>query len=141
MVRNARYCFFSSRHGLTLPTLIRLLKINGQAPHQELEQSRRELAKVAEEKLQLYLQSKNIDQPEFDFLQTYFESHLHMQELAHAEDIKAQKLEVVRLEIIGFQRNQLFGMWQRKEVNDLVFTHLEQELDLGEVHVVRAELK
>lgn len=127
--------------GLTMPVLIRLLKISVPTNHHELQQSRTQLTKTAEKKLQLYLQTKSIDKTEFDLLQTYFESHQRVLEMSHSEDGKTQKMEVIRQEVIHSQRKQLIEMWQRKEINDLVLTHLEQELDLGEVHIVRAELK
>jgi len=127
--------------GLSLPTLIRWLKIDTHSPHQEMLHSRKQLAQVADEKLQNFLEVKKIDDSEFQFLQTYFESHHRVLEMSHSEDGKKQKVEGIRQEIIHTQRKRLLEMWQKKEINDVVFTHLEQELDLGEVHVARAELK
>lgn len=127
--------------GLTLPTIIRWLKIKSHSDHYELQLIRKQLAKIAEEKLQHFLKIENIDKKEFDFLQTYFDSHHRILEMSHTVDDKIQNIELIRQEIIQHQRKQLIQMWKQKEINDIVLTHLEQELDMGEVHIARAILK
>lgn len=127
--------------GLTLPTLIRRLKIKKHSNHNELKLSRKKLAKIAEEKLQYFLKVESIDKSEFDFLQIYFASQHRVLEMSHPVDDKIQNIELVRLEIIQTQRKELLEMWKQKEIDDTILTHLEQELDLVEVHVARAELK
>lgn len=127
--------------GLTLSTVIRWLKIKGHSDHEKLQPIRKQLAKVVEEKLQQFFNTENIDKREFDFLQSYFTTHHRVLEMSHAKDERTQTIESVRQEIIQLQRKQLIEMWKDKEIDDAVLTHLEQELDLIEVHIVRGELK
>lgn len=127
--------------GLTLPALIRKLNIKRHSDHDELQRIRKQLAKFTEEKLQYFLEVEGIDKMEFDFLQTYFSSQHRVLEMSHSVDDKTQNIEHVRQEIIQSQRKQLVEMWKQKEIDDILLTHLEQELDLLEVHVARAELK
>lgn len=126
--------------GFTLPTLIHWLKIKKHSPHAELQRIRKHLAKTAEKKLHHFLLVKNIDNSEYDLLQTYFTSQHRVLEMSHPANDKIQKIELVRQEIIQSQRTELIELWKKKEIDDLILTHLEQELDLVEVHIARAEL-
>lgn len=127
--------------GLTLSTVIRWLKMKGHSDHEKLQPTRKQLAKFAEDKLQHFFNAENIDKREFDFLQSYFATHHRVSEMSHAKDERTQTIESVRQEVIQLQRKQLLEMWKNKEIDDTVLMHLEQELDLVEIHIVRGELK
>lgn len=127
--------------GLTLPALIRWLKIKNHSDDRDLHIIRKQLARIAEERLKHFLSLNHIDENEFDILQSYFASQHRVLEMSHPHSDKIHGTELVRQKIIQFQRKQLIEMWKRQEINDIVLTHLEQELDLLEVHVARAELK
>jgi monovalent cation/hydrogen antiporter len=127
--------------GLTLPSFIRWLKITTHSDHDALRLIRKQLGRLAEEKLQYFLNIAKIDKREFDFLQTYFASQYRVLEMSHPVNDEIQNIELIRQKIIQFQRKKLIEMWKQKEIDDIVLTHLEQELDLVEVHIIRAELK
>lgn len=127
--------------GLTLPALIRWLKVKSHSNHKELQLIRKRLTKTAQERLKHFLKAKDINTKEFDFLLTYFTIQHHVLEMSHSSDDQTQRIEHVRQEIIQFQRKTLIEMWKQKEIDDIVLIHLEQELDLVEVHIARAELK
>jgi CPA1 family monovalent cation:H+ antiporter len=127
--------------GLTLPILIQWLKMKSHSNHDELHLIRKQLVSIAEEKLQHFLNLEKINKKEFDFLQTYFASQYQVLDMFHSADDKIQNMELARRKVIQFQRKRLIEMWRLKEIDDIVLNHLEQELDLVEVHMVRAELK
>lgn len=127
--------------GTTLPTLIRWMKIKNRSDQHEEPFIRQQLIQISEEKLQYFLKVDRIDQREFDFLKTYFTSQHRVLEMSHTPDNKIQNIELVRQEIIQSQRKELIEMWKRKKIDDTLLAHLEQELDLVEVHMARAELK
>lgn len=127
--------------GLTLPTLIRWLKIDSHSDHEKLHLIRKELIDAAAEKLSNFHEVGTINKMEFNFLKSYFSSQYLVLKMAHSIDSKAHNIEVVRQHIIQFQRKQLIEMWNRKKIDDGILLHLEQELDMVEVHIARAELK
>ncbi len=125
--------------GLTLPVLLRLLKIQGDLGS-DMGKIRDQLAKIAEEKLHHLLTAQTINEVEFDFLKAYFTAQNNIQKMTHAVDNKLQNIEIARLKVIQAQRKHLLKMWKQKEIDDKLLTHLENELDLIEVHIARAEL-
>lgn len=126
--------------GLTLPSLIRWLKIK-HSPHAGLQSIRKRLTKISKDKLQHFLKANSIDQREYDLLCTYFATHHSILELAHPAEHKMQNIEFIRREVIQAQRIYLVQMWNENEIDDTALTHLEQELDLSEVHIARGELE
>lgn len=127
--------------GLSLPALLRWLKISRHSGHSDTKKIRYQLAKIAEEQLHHLLTSNNINEMEFDFLKSYFIAQIHVQEMSHASEYESQNVEIARLKVIQAQRKQLLEMWKINEIDDKLLTHLENELDLVEVHIARAELK
>lgn len=125
--------------GLTLPYLIRWLKIK-HSPHVGLQPIRKRLSKITEEKLRHFLKKNRINQQEHDLLCAYFSTHHSILELSHPVGNKMQNIEFIRQEVIQAQRIYLIQMWKEKEIDDNALTHLEQELDLIEVHIARGEL-
>lgn len=127
--------------GLSLPALLRALKIQHDSGHSDTRKIRIQLTKVAEEKLEDLLNSHSINQLELKFLKTYFMAQTHIQEMSHVEEYQMQHVELARLKVIQAQRNHLLELWKLNEIDDKLLNHLENELDMAEVHIARAELK
>lgn len=127
--------------GLTLPTLIRWLKIAHHSNHHELQLTRKQLAKIAEEKLKYFLKKEKLNLREFNLLNNYFISQYRVLQMSQTINDKIQNVELIRKKVVRFQHRQLIKMWEQKQIDDIIFTRLEEELDLVEVHVARAELK
>ena len=127
--------------GLTLPLLIRWLKLQAfdkESPEQKV---RTQLARHAEEKINLLLKLNRINQKEYRFLKIYFHSQHKALELAHVAEQNLSTIELARREIIHFQRSKLIEIWKMHELDDTHLLHLENELDMLETHTARAELK
>lgn len=127
--------------GLSLPMLLRWLKIQRHSEFSESGKIREELAKIAEKELHHQLASRSINEKEHDFLKAYFIAQTRIQEMSHAAEYKLQHVEIARLKVIQAQRKQLLEMWKLNEIDDKLLSHLENELDMVEVHIARAELK
>ena len=126
--------------GLSLPYLIRWLKIQSDAGHIDEKKVRGQLAKIADEKLRHLQATHIINEMEFDFLKAYFIAQNRVQEMFHAAEYKLQNVELARLKVIQAQRKHLFKMWQVNEIDDKLLSHLENELDMAEVHIARGQL-
>ncbi|MFA6916884.1 MAG: Na+/H+ antiporter [Parachlamydiales bacterium] len=127
--------------GLTLPYIIQKLKIRSMTEAIDENKIRKHLVELAQEKLNQFLHSKTIDSKEFEFLNNYFISHHQALAISHKEDNKKQNLEETRLKVIQAQRKELIALWEKREIDDNLLTHLENELDLVEVHIARGILK
>lgn len=125
--------------GLTLSSLIRLLKIHHQPEHHLLLNVKKQLTKVAEETIHHLYDSKEINDQEFDFLKTHL--NLQSQLLADSVQDALQNLEAVKSLIIQQKRKKLLEIWERLEIDDRLLSQMEHELDLEETHFARAELK
>lgn len=126
--------------GLTLPSLIRRLKIEYHPKHYNEHRVRKELVTVAKNTLQDFRESQKINQCEYDFLHSYITFQHQIFELSHSSE-NVQNSEQIRLIILQTQRKKLIELWEKQEIDDKLLTHLEAELDIAEVHVARAELK
>jgi CPA1 family monovalent cation:H+ antiporter len=126
--------------GLSLPTLLRWLNLRNPLESEDAKPIRKQLLKVAEDTLYQLLTSQQIDETEYDFLKTYFQTQSRVQEMAHEGEHEGVNIEFVRLAVIKEQRKQLVSLWKQKKVDDKLLGHLEDELDLSEVHIARAEL-
>jgi CPA1 family monovalent cation:H+ antiporter len=128
--------------GLTLPILIKKLKIPQHTErHGESENVRNQLVNVAEKNLQLLHTSGNITEKEFHFLKSYFTAQPQILEMAHESESPKQNIESARLKVIQAQRKKLIEMWQQNEIDDKQLSHLEDELDVVEIHIARAKLQ
>ena len=125
--------------GLTLPGLIRWLKLYPVSKKDNEHKVRSRLAQHTEEILSSLFESKEINQKEYKFLRVYFHSQHKILEFAHEEQISS--IEVARRKVIHFQRSKLMEIWKMHEIDDELLTHLENELDMLETHIARAELK
>lgn len=127
--------------GLTLPSLIRWLKIHQQSEQYDVLKVKRQLTKVAEETTQLLYTNKKISDIEYDFLTTYFNLQLRVLDITASAQTKLQSLELAKSAVIQEQRKKLFEIWEQLEIDDKLLSQLEHELDLEETHIARAELK
>jgi len=127
--------------GLTLPRLIRWLKLHLVDQHHNERAIRRKLAQHADALMISFFELKKINQKEYRFLKSYFHSQYKVLELAHEEESNQARAESVRREIIDSQRSLLIEEWKRQGIDDKLFKHLENELDMLETHIARANLK
>lgn len=127
--------------GLTLPTLIKLLKIHHQPEHHTAFRVRKQLIEVANEVIHSLHISKKISDTECDFLKLYFSLKFRMLDISTSEQKNLQHLETARSMVIQELRNELFEKWERFEIDDKLLVQLEHELDVEETTFTRAELK
>lgn len=127
--------------GLTLPILIKWLKMPHHKEHEHVNQIREQLMHIAEMNLQKLFDENKITKKEVDFLKSYFMTQSAVQEMSHKDKEKTESVELARLTVIKEQRSHLLKMWKHEEIDDKLLSHLEDELDLVEVHIARAELK
>jgi len=126
--------------GLTLPLLIRKLKIHDQSARHLLYKARKELIEVAKKTI-LHLHAlKKISDDECDLLKAHFDLNKRLLELTDVGQIKAEDLESAKSLVIKEQRKKLIEIWERLEIDDKHLTELEQELDLEETNMTRLEL-
>lgn len=126
--------------GFTLPVLIKWLGIHHTTKHHVAHQARKKLVEVAESHLNKHLEENKMSQSEHNFLLNYFNLQRRVVEIATSPHGKLKNLETIRKVIINEQRKYLVHIWKRKEIDDLLLTQLEHELDLEETYAVRAEL-
>lgn len=127
--------------GLTLPSLIKKMKIEPHSKQFDEQKIRQQLAHVVENKLKHLQLSGQITVNELEFLKTYFLSQQRVSEMHHSAEREFKAFEKARLQVIHAQRKKLLELWHLQEIDDTFFTHLETELDMVEVHIARAELK
>lgn len=128
--------------GFTLSGFIHWLKIPQYTDsHGHAHRVRKQLAKVAEEKIHTLHKMENINDKEFEFLTSYFYLQRQVLEISTSFQKKPHNLELARLKIIQEQRKHLLKMWEQFEIDDKLLMHLEQELDVQESHITRAEIK
>lgn len=125
--------------GFTLPVLIQWLNIRRQSEHPHLLKMRNILTKVADDTIQHLFLIKKINREEFEVLKVHHE--LHSKIFTSSEDQEIPNLEAARNIVIQAKRKKLFMLWESLEIDDRTLQHLEQELDLEEIHVARALLK
>jgi len=127
--------------GLTLPALIRWLKLPPVNDDNNEKKVRKQLAQYAEEEIGFLLESKMLDEKEYQFLKSYFHLQHKALELSHEAEHNLSNIELARRKIIHFQRSKLIEIWKMHEIDDKLLNHLENELDMLETHTARAELK
>lgn len=126
--------------GLTLPALIRRLKLISTDKEENEKRVRKQLAQHANEMLDAFYEAKMINQQEYRFLKSYFHSQLKVLQLAHEENDQSS-IESTRQKVIHSQREKLIEIWSQNELDDQLLTHLENELDMLETHIARGNLK
>lgn len=127
--------------GLTLPKLIGWLKLQSTTSQDSNEHKVRVvLAEHADEVIFFHLESQMINQKEYRFLKSYFRAQHRALELAHEAESRQSNVEMVRRKIIHSQREKLMEIWKEHGIDDKLLSHLENELDMLETHIARAEL-
>lgn len=127
--------------GLTLPVLIRWLKLYPINKRDMEKRIRNQLAQCADETIISFFESKMISQKEYRFLKSYFHLQHKALELAHDAEDDIANIESARRKVIHYQRTKLIEIWKRHEIDDKLLGHLENELDMLETHIARAQLK
>lgn len=127
--------------GLTLPSLIRWLKLDSINKGDHEKKIRNQLAQHADEIIIYFFESKMINQKEYRFLKSYFCLQHKALQLAHDEEDNLSNIESARRKVIHFQRTKLMEIWKMHEIDDKLLSHLENELDMLETHIARAQLK
>lgn len=127
--------------GLTLSSLICWLKIPSHPQHHITLKVKKLLTENAEQTIQQLHKANEIDDNQFTFLNSYFNLKLQLVEIADPTANKKHNLESARKMILQEQRKELFKIWERLEIDDKLLSQLEQELDLEETHLARAQLK
>lgn len=125
----------------SLAPLISFLKVRPQIEHHRADKYRKELSKVAERVLQNMLESNALEQEEHEFLKNYFVLKRRILEVSTSPHKKPKKLEAHRLTVIREMRTELLRLWESLEIDDQLLASLEHELDIEEIHTMRAELR
>lgn len=126
--------------GLTLAPFIRWLNIPQQNDEKEEYQIKKRLTSIAEKKIKQLHHTKKINDEEADFLTTHFNLQLRQIELTSSEKTKLQSLEHAKGLVIKAQRKELLKIWELTDIDDKLLLRIEQELDLEEISLARAEL-
>lgn len=124
--------------GLTLPILIKWLKIQSISSKEEKLQVRKDLMRVAENEIQRLHTSNRLDDNESELLTMYFSSHSKLHEISSISE--EHKIEQARHHILQKQRECLMKKWMNNKVGDLVMNDLVRELDIQESHLIRGEI-
>lgn len=124
--------------GLTLPLLIKWLKIQPASLHNEILTVRNHLSEVARHEIERLNSSKYLDDEESKLLTNYFCSHHKVKEMSSISE--EHKIEKARHLVIQKQRQHLMKMWKSNELNDILLNDLERELDIEESHLARGEI-
>lgn len=127
--------------GLSLPAFIRWLDIEHEPSPSNASKIRKHLVEIAEKKLEQLLTAKTLSKEQHIFLKDYFTMQLQVLELSHAVENDLQNMENARLQVIEEQRKLLIKKWKLKQIDDRLLSHLENELDMLQVHNARADLK
>lgn len=127
--------------GFTLPALIRWLKIEHAAPHVGVNRVAKVLGKTAQDELDQMSEAQELNEEEYNFLHTYFLLQRLILTMSTHTHKKLHNLETARHRVLKAQKNHLLEMWKKQEIDDVMLSHLEQQLDVEETHMSRAELK
>lgn len=127
--------------GLTLPSLIRWIKLPSIDKKSNEQKVRNQLAQYADEIIFSFLESKTINEEEYRFLKNYFSLQHKALGLAHEVEHNISNVESIRRKVIHYQRSRLMDIWKQHQIDDELLAHLENELDMLEIHIARAHLK
>lgn len=124
--------------GLTMPALIRWLKIKPSHSNKELLEARKVLAEVAKDEIHKLHELNHLDAEERDILCMYFTSRHKVMEFSSISE--EHKIEATRHRVLQTQRRHLVQLWREDKVNDILMNQLERELDIEEAHLARGEI-
>lgn len=126
--------------GLTLPILIRWLKIHHQPEGENAGIARKHLADAAEEEIKRLYAQHHLNGEERSFLSTYFHARHRILNISTSRDGHSHKLELARRLVLGKQRSLLLQIWSQENIDDKILTQLEREIDVEEVQSMRADI-
>jgi len=121
--------------GLTLPSIIKWLKIEPVVNTDRIVQVRKELAALARNEITRQHTSNYLNEEEAKLLSMYFKAHYKIKEFSSLSE--EHKIEKIRHQILQQQRKHLVRMWKKNEIDDQVLWQLESELDIADAHLVR----
>lgn len=124
--------------GLSLPLLIKWLKIQSISSKAKMLEVRRKLIQVAEDEIHQLRASKNLNDEECELLNLYFTSHSKLREISTISE--EHKIEKARHQILQKQREYLTKIWLNDNVSDKLMNELVRELDIEESHLIRGEI-
>lgn len=131
--------------GLTLATLLRLLKIH-YVSNEDCKGLRETLIKIAREELKKLHSMKKIDDEEYNLLSNYFQTRHQILDRSFTHSPKSKdltgkdNLDLARNKVLEKKRQLLIVMWKHDELSDELFQLFERELDLEEAPIIRAEI-
>lgn len=123
---------------LSLSPIMHYLHIHLANEEQDKRSIRRKLIKTAQEEIQSLYNNQQVDDTEYIFLLTYFNSRHHILEIASKGKKNSLALEAARLQVLRKKRACLLEMWEKNEISDSLFNAFERELDLEEAYIARA---
>lgn len=119
--------------------LIKKLKIQNPPEYIQLHKVRKCLMEVALETINDLHISNKLNDAEFKFFQEYL--RLQNRLFSSQRHQRFKNLELTKNIIIQAKRKKLFELWEKLEINDKNLTQLEQELDLEEAPMARADIR
>lgn len=124
--------------GLTLPSLMRILKFHPLNEKYNTKQIRQNLLIAAHEEIEHIYKEGHIDDQEYSFLLTYFKLRHQILEIASQSEQETFAVELAQKKVLLKKREYLLRMWENNEIDDHLFNMLENEIDLEESNFVRA---
>lgn len=126
--------------GLTLAPLVKSLNLSQSSNFETVFAVKQELIKIGKNILYQLHSSKKVSAKENAFLIAHFELNHQLLNSMKAKEIYGDKLDLIKSSIIKEQRKKLIELWETMQIDDKLLSELEQELDLEEINMTRAEL-
>ena len=126
--------------GLTLPTIIRWLKVKQRPELEVAPHIREQLVKVAEEEIEQLRNEIDLSREEYNLLMEYFKIRHKLLEITFSSSGSSTvpKIELARKKVLQAQRQFLFQLWEEGEIDDKLLNTIEGELDVEEARMPRA---
>jgi CPA1 family monovalent cation:H+ antiporter len=123
--------------GLTLPLLVRRLRLEGDvSAESETELAREAMRKAAMRAVDALAAEHGVAEPEAAVVKRYFNSQASSRARASLSPDAETRLW---LGAAAAQRDALLALWQRDAIGDDVLTRLEREIDLAEASLARGD--
>lgn len=122
--------------GLTLPWLLKKLKLHEKGDSGLMRAIRNELIEAAEREIERFL---HLNDEERVFLRNYIHTRHRVHEISNSASDEHKPLEEARRKLIHVQRQHLLSLWEKGKIEDTMLKFLELELDLEEQLSIRAE--
>lgn len=126
--------------GLTLERLISWLRLPQLVHATSAAETRRSLAKVAQDEISKLQDLQAVSEEERSLLFDYFHNRHRLWELISPDSGNHYGLDSARKRIVNAQRRVLLEIWEKGAIDDKLLAELEHELDSEELHTIRAEI-